>query len=80
VSAAYYPKVDQGSAGLNFVSPLQPYRMHELFNKNTEYNTKTVEVPCEQGVLYLFPSWLEHFSNPNQTDERITISFNTMYV
>lgn len=80
VSAAYYPKADQGSTGLQFVSPLQPYRMHELFSKNTEYNTKSVEVPCEQGILYLFPSWLEHFSMPNQTNERITISFNTMYV
>ena len=80
VSAAYYIKVDKDSAGLNFKSPLDPYRMHEFFVKNTEYNIKNVEVACEQGSLYLFPSWLEHYTNPNQTDDRITISFNTMYV
>jgi len=54
--------------------------MHEFFVKNSEYNIKNVEVACEQGSLYLFPSWLEHYTNPNQTDDRITISFNTMYV
>ena len=54
--------------------------MHEFFVQNTEYNVKNVEVPCEQGALYLFPSWLEHYTNQNQTDKRITISFNTMYV
>jgi uncharacterized protein (TIGR02466 family) len=80
LSAAYYVKTDKDSAGLNFKSPTDPYRMHEFFVKNTEYNVKNVEVPCEQGALYLFPSWLEHYTNPNQTDERITISFNTMYV
>ena len=80
VSAAYYIKADKDSAGLNFKSPLDPYRMHEFFVKNTEYNIKNVEVACEQGSLYLFPSWLEHYTNPNQTDDRITISFNTMYV
>ena len=80
LSAAYYVKADKDSAGLNFKSPIDPYRMHEYFVKNTEYNVKNVEVACEQGTLYLFPSWLEHYTNPNQTDKRITISFNTMYV
>jgi len=80
LSAAYYVKTDKDSAGLNFKSPIDPYRMHEFFVQNTEYNVKNVEVPCEQGALYLFPSWLEHYTNQNQTDKRITISFNTMYV
>ena len=80
LSAAYYVKSDKDSAGLNFRSPIDPYRMHEFFVQNTEYNVKNVEVPCEQGALYLFPSWLEHYTNQNQTDKRITISFNTMYV
>lgn len=80
VSAAYYPKVDEGSVGLRFRSPISQYRMHEFFVKDSEFNVREIEVDCEQGVLYLFPSWLEHFSNPNQTNERITISFNTMYV
>ena len=80
LSAAYYVKSDKDSAGLNFRSPIDPYRMHEFFVQNTEKKKKNVEVPCEQGALYLFPSWLEHYTNQNQTDKRITISFNTMYV
>lgn len=80
LSAAYYVRSDKDSAGLNFRSPIDPYRMHEFFVQNTEYNVKNVEVPCEQGALYLFPSWLEHYTNQNQTDKRITVSFNTMYV
>ena len=54
-------KSDKDSAGLNFRSP-STYRMHEFFVQNTEYNVKNVEVPCEQGALYLF-SWLEHYTN-----------------
>ena len=38
-----------------------------------------IEVKCEQGILYLFPSWLEHYTRENQTNERITLSFNTYY-
>jgi len=30
------------------------------------------------GLLVIFPSWLEHWTNPNQSDKRITVSFNTI--
>ena len=42
-------------------------------------NQNEIEVKCEQGILYLFPSWLEHYTRENQTNERITLSFNTYY-
>ena len=38
-----------------------------------------MEAPCEQGSLVLFPSWIEHFTNENTTENRVTISFNTSY-
>ena len=30
------------------------------------------------GLLIIFPSWLEHWTTPNQSDKRITVSFNTI--
>jgi len=30
------------------------------------------------GSLVIFPSWLEHWTNPNQSEKRITVSFNTI--
>ena len=79
VSAAYYPRVDEGSVPLRFKSPLGPYKMFEYHARQTPYNQNEIEVKCEQGILYLFPSWLEHYTRENQTNERITLSFNTYY-
>ena len=50
------------------------------FDATTDFNYGNSTFPAKTGRLLLFPSWLEHYTNPNQTDERITISFNTMYV
>ena len=30
------------------------------------------------GLLIIFPSWLEHWTTPNQSGKRITVSFNTI--
>jgi hypothetical protein len=30
------------------------------------------------GLLIIFPSWLEHWTTPNQSSKRITVSFNTI--
>jgi uncharacterized protein (TIGR02466 family) len=79
VSAAYYPRVDEGSVPLRFKSPLGPYKMFEYHSRQTPYNQNEIEVKCEPGILYLFPSWLEHYTRENQTNERITLSFNTYY-
>ena len=51
VSAAYYIKVDKDSAGLNFKSPLDPYRMHEFFVKNTEYNIDNLKYKNIKSVV-----------------------------
>ena len=33
----------------------------------------------EAGTLVLFPSWLEHYTEENNTENRVTVSFNTGY-
>tara|TARA_B100001559_G_scaffold138720_1_gene116540 strand:+ start:359 stop:925 length:567 start_codon:yes stop_codon:yes gene_type:complete len=62
VSGAYYPYVDSDSAPLIF----------------TFLDGKTVTMPCSSGSLVIFPSWLDHHTLENQTNRRITVSFNTV--
>jgi uncharacterized protein (TIGR02466 family) len=79
LSGAFYPIADPGSAPLVFKNPLQVYKMYEYAAQETMYNAAMMEIPCEQGSLVLFPSWIEHFTNENTTKNRVTISFNTSY-
>jgi uncharacterized protein (TIGR02466 family) len=79
VSGAFYVEADEGSVGLTFNSPLAPLRMYEFVQNVHDLNNNFVTMPCQSGMLVLFPSWLEHFTNANETDNRITVSFNTKY-
>ena len=38
----------------------------------------TISMPCSSGSLVIFPSWLDHHTEENETDKRITVSFNTV--
>ena len=78
LSGAYYPKVPEGSVGLKFFNPTKIYKMCETHQDTTMYNADNGEFPAQEGVLYIFPSWLEHGSDANQTDNRMVISFNTL--
>ena len=53
--------------------------MYEYSAQETLYNAVLMETPCEQGTLVLFPSWLEHYTEDNTTENRVTVSFNTGY-
>ena len=34
-------------------------------------------MPAQAGILYIFPSWLDHYVSPNMSKQkRISISFN----
>ena len=79
LSGAFYPVADEGSAPLIFKNPLSVYKMYEYASDETFYNAAMMETPCEQGTLVLFPSWLEHYTNDNTTENRVTVSFNTSY-
>ena len=79
ISGAFYPEVDDNSIGLTFNSPLAPLRMYEFVENVNDLNNNFCTFPCQSGMLILFPSWLEHFTNVNDTNNRITVSFNTKY-
>ena len=61
-------------------------RSHGLYNnmifpikKITEWNSNTIKMNVEEGDLLLFPSWIPHHVDVNETKnrERISLSFNT---
>ena len=79
ISGALYLHAEQGTSPITFKSPLHPYKMYEYTAQETSYNATLMETPCEQGTLVLFPSWLEHYTEENDTDNRVTVSFNTGY-
>ena len=79
VSGAFYIKCSKKSVPLKFKNPLAPYRMMELYTKNpSDYSSGGMQFQPKPGVLFLFPSWLEH-ETIEERDDRCVISLNTTY-
>lgn len=80
ISGALYINVDNKSSPLYFCNP-NPLPEFAYVNNFTDHGHKLVKVTPENGTLVLFPSWLQHGSHyeQNQTQNRVVISFNTLY-
>ena len=78
VSGAYYPLLEENSCKLIYSTPLYS-SINFNTNNSTSYNYNTFEMPIKQDHLYLFPGWLEHLTEENQSKKRIVLSFNTKY-
>jgi uncharacterized protein (TIGR02466 family) len=76
VSGAFYPRISPNSSSLTFISPISQCKMNDSYNKYTEFSTQLHEFSVKQNHMYLFPSWLEHGVNTNNSEERTVISFN----
>jgi len=81
LSGVYYLKVPPGADTINFHDPRPQARVirppvTDLAGENTDQ----VVVRVRPGSLLLFPSWLEHSVDRNDSDEpRISVSFNLMF-
>ena len=87
VSGAFYLSAPPLSTDLVFRNPLMPFKQMESYvwefdGGTTDFlNEIDHTIACEENLLILFPSWLEHgTSHDNQAKDRITVSFNTYYV
>jgi len=80
VSAAFYLEAGDNSVGLTLESPLEGVKMFEHTVKLNFYNQNLATFPCRKGQLILFPSWVAHSTAINESDKRITVSFNTTYI
>ena len=79
LSGAFYLDVDDNSVPLRMRSPLLPYKMNDMYARmDNQYASTGIMLKPAKGQLVLFPSWIEHETDPEQSD-RCLISFNTFY-
>ena len=80
-SGVYYISLDAPKCGsLYFRDPRTASRMMPFpATKQTPFTASEVRMPPEPGRLYIFPGWLEHGVEVNQSDsDRVGISFNVV--
>ena len=83
ISGVYYVKTHDDCGNIVFEHPaidVLNYYSPEPSKEFNEYNSSTWWKPAVENHLYLFPGWLKHRVEPNgnKTEERISISFNTI--
>ena len=75
ISGVYYFKTNTKDGSLTFVSPTSSLAS-TVFAKLRD----TVSYPPAEGKIILFPGWLNHTVNENETaDTRISVSFNVYF-
>jgi uncharacterized protein (TIGR02466 family) len=83
LSGTYYVDCSDDSGQLVFLHPSLGQRIlidQNSVNSFTEYSSSIMSVPPEVGKLVIFPSWLEHYVEPNISEkERISIAFNISF-
>lgn len=78
LSGCFYLQIPAGSGNLFFRDP-RPGVVHGLFKGFAANGYRDVSLKPEDGLLVLFPSWLEHFVEPHEGHEpRIVIAFNAV--
>jgi len=78
LSGAYYVQAPEGSGNIELYDPV-PARLMNVYpiKKRKRINSQAVEYRAEDGLLLIFPSWLQHAVQPNRSDDyRVSISFN----
>lgn len=81
LSGIYYVHTFDGANTVNFHDPrAQTGVVRAPVTELTSGNTDQVVVQVEDGTVLLFPAWLEHSVDANQSEqERISVSFNIMF-
>jgi uncharacterized protein (TIGR02466 family) len=80
LSGCFYLNVPAGSGKLVFRDPRAGV-IHGYVKGAVPNGYSDIHLTPEAGLLVLFPSWMEHFVEPHDSDEaRISISFNAVTV
>jgi uncharacterized protein (TIGR02466 family) len=80
LSGCLYLSVPPGSGNLIFRDP-RPGVLHGYLKGAVANGYRDMSLRPENGLLVLFPSWLEHFVEPHGSDApRITIAFNAVAI
>jgi uncharacterized protein (TIGR02466 family) len=81
LSGVYYVQVQDGADTINFHDPkAQTAIIRPAVTELTAYNTDQVVISVSAGTLIVFPAWLPHSVDANQSERtRISVSFNIMF-
>jgi uncharacterized protein (TIGR02466 family) len=81
LSGVYYVQVQDGADTINFHDPrAQTAIIRPTVTELTAYNTDQVVISVSPGTLIVFPAWLPHSVDANQSElMRVSISFNVMF-
>ena len=81
LSGVYYVTAPPKCGSIVFHDPRNdPYIVAPLVSGPNPFNSRFVNFEPKVGMCLLFPSWLMHSVEPNQSDsDRISISFNMMF-
>lgn len=82
-SGVYYISLRAPECGsIYFRDPRVASRMLSYpASEPTDFTTSEVRMPPEEGRLYVFPGWLEHGVEENQSDQdRVSLSFNVLAI
>lgn len=84
ISGVYYVNIPKDSnSSFQFKNPnIKQYLFKEMLNieyeKSNEFTSLYWSIIPENNQLFLFPSWLDHWVDPNTSQEsRISIAFNS---
>jgi uncharacterized protein (TIGR02466 family) len=80
LSGVFYIKTLKNSGNLIFKrNHALEYCIKDKPVEYNSYNATTFTIPSKENNLYIFPSWYEHYVEPNLSkEERVSISFNLL--
>ncbi len=82
ISGVYYVIAPEGAGGIVFNDPRKQNQvLLPSVTEVTDMNSTVARLPAVEGQALLFPSWLEHYTERNEsTVRRVSIAFNLMLV
>lgn len=80
-SGCYYLQAPENCGNIVFYSPLHAKEMMDAtYGETSGITANHLIYPAKAGRLYIFPSWLQHGVQSNQSHEdRISMSFNVFF-
>jgi uncharacterized protein (TIGR02466 family) len=81
LSGVYYVRTHEGADSINFLDPRpQTGIVRPPVTELTADNTEQVVLKVKDGMLLMFPAWLQHGVDPNRSDRlRVSLGFNVMF-
>jgi uncharacterized protein (TIGR02466 family) len=76
ISGVFYSQAEENCGDIYFIAPSSAYCHSELIFRS-KILTDNIKIQPKKNRLILFPSWLQHGTLPNKSnDTRVSISFN----